>query len=231
MKEQFSRTAMLLGEEAVGRLNAAHVAVFGLGGVGGYALEALARAGVGAFTLCDNDVVSESNINRQILALHSTVGLAKTKAAALRLKDINPEIQIKERPTFFLPETAGEFDFSAYDYVVDCVDTLAAKLEIYRCAKAAGVPVISAMGAGNKLDATAFRVADIEKTEGCALARAVRNACRKAGIRGIKVVYSPETPTGAVIAENGRHAPGSLSYVPSVMGLLMAGEVIKDLSK
>ena len=231
MKEQFSRTAMLLGDEGVGRLNAAHVAIFGLGGVGGYALEALARAGVGAFTLCDNDVVSVSNINRQILALQSTVGQQKTKAAADRVRDINPEASVTVHQAFFLPETAEEFDFSSYDYVVDCVDTLAAKLEIYRRAREAGVPVISAMGAGNKLDATAFRVADVHKTEGCALARAVRNACRKAGIRDIKVVYSPETPTGTVIEENGRHAPGSLSYVPSVMGLLMAGEVIKDLSK
>ncbi len=228
MKKQHERTAMLLGEAGVEKLNHAHVAIFGVGGVGGYVAEALARAGVGALTLCDNDVVSESNINRQIIALHSTVGLKKVDAAAARILDIDPDVKVMTYDTFFLPETADRFDFTAFDYVVDAVDTVAAKLELYRRAKAAGVPVISAMGAGNKLDPTAFRVSDIHKTEGCPLARAVRVACRKEGIKQIKVVYSTEEPKGAVVADNGRYAPGSISFVPSAMGLIIAAKVVKD---
>jgi tRNA A37 threonylcarbamoyladenosine dehydratase len=225
----FSRTASLLGDKAMEKLKNARVAVFGIGGVGGYAVEALARSGVGALDLIDKDKVSVSNINRQIIALHSTVGRLKTEVAAERAKDINPDICVRVHNVFYLPETVDQFDFSQYDYVVDAVDTVAAKLELYRRAKAVGVPVISAMGAGNKLDPTAFRVSDIHKTEGCPLARAVRTACRKEGIKQIKVVYSTEEPKGAVVADNGRYAPGSISFVPSAMGLVIAAEVVKDL--
>lgn len=220
---------MLLGEAGIEKLQGAHVAVFGIGGVGGYAVEAFARAGVGALSLCDSDVVSKSNINRQIIALHSTVGMKKTAVAAARVKDINPDVAVTVHDAFFLPENADSFDFSTYDYVVDAVDTVAAKMELYRRAKAAGIPIISAMGAGNKLDPTAFRVSDIHKTEGCPLSRTVRALCRKEGIKDIKVVYSPETPVGTTVADHGRHAPGSVAFVPSVMGLILAGEVIKDL--
>lgn len=231
MKEQWERTARLVGETGTERLAGARVAVFGLGGVGGACVEALARAGVGALDLCDNDTVSESNINRQIIATHATVGLPKTAAWAARIRDIDPDIRVTLHNVFFLPETADAFDFSAYDYVVDAVDTVAAKTELIRRAKEAGVPVISAMGAGNKLDPTAFRVTDIEKTETCPLARAVRAFCRKAGIKHVKVVWSAEQPTGETAEEHGRHAPGSISFVPPVMGYILAGEVIKDLLK
>ena len=231
MKEQWERTARLVGEAGTERLAGARVAVFGLGGVGGACVEALARAGVGALDLCDNDTVSESNINRQIIATHATVGLPKTAAWAARIRDIDPDIKVTPHNVFFLPETADAFDFSAYDYVVDAVDTVAAKTELIRRAKEAGVPVISAMGAGNKLDPTAFRVTDIEKTETCPLARAVRAFCRKAGIKHVKVVWSAEQPTGETAEEHGRHAPGSISFVPPVMGYILAGEVIKDLLK
>jgi len=231
MKEQYERTARLVGASGVERLSRARVAVFGLGGVGGACVEALARAGVGALDLCDDDVVSESNINRQIIATHATVGMKKTAAWAARIRDIDPAVEVTVHNVFFLPETADAFDFSLYDYVVDAVDTVAAKTELIRRAKEAGVPVISAMGAGNKLDPTAFRVTDIEKTETCPLARAVRAYCRKAGIGHVKVVWSAERPTGGTAEEHGRHAPGSISFVPPVMGYVLAGEVIKDLLK
>ncbi len=247
MREQDSRTAMLLGEEGVCRLRAAHVAVFGIGGVGGYAVEALARAGVGTLTLVDADTVSVSNINRQIYALHSTVGRFKTEAAKDRILDVNPEATVICENLFFDAECAERFDFSGYDYVVDAIDSLSSKIELICRATAAGVPVISAMGAGNKLDPTRFEVTDISKTEVCPLARAVRTALRKRGINHLRVVYSKELPaaTGApqesedvrcAAAERGaRHigpkrAPGSLSFVPSVMGLIIAGEVIRDLA-
>ena len=231
MKEQAERTARLVGEAGVARLARARVAVFGLGGVGGAATEALARAGVGALDLCDNDKVSESNINRQLIATHDTVGQPKTAAWAARIHAIDPDIRVTTYPVFFLPETAGAFDFSQYDYVVDAVDTVSAKMELIRRAKAAGVPVISAMGAGNKLDPTAFRVADLEKTDTCPLARTMRLLCRKEGLRHIKVVYSAETPRGGTAEEHGRHAPGSISFVPPVMGYILAGAVIRDLLK
>ena len=231
MKEQYERTARLVGESGVERLSRARVAVFGLGGVGGACVEALVRAGVGALDLCDDDVVSESNINRQIIATHATVGMKKTAAWAARIRDIDPAVEVTVHNVFFLPETADAFDFSLYDYVVDAVDTVAAKTELIRRAKEAGVPVISAMGAGNKLDPTAFRVTDIEKTETCPLARAVRAYCRKTGIGHVKVVWSAEQPTGGTAEEHGRHAPGSISFVPPVMGYVLAGEVIKDLLK
>lgn len=229
MKEQFIRTAGLLGEAALARLQNARVAIFGIGGVGGYVAEALARTGVGALDLIDSDTVSESNINRQVIALHSTVGMQKTAAARARLLDISPTLKIVTHDLFFLPETADRFDFSLYDYVVDAVDTVAAKLELVRRANAAGVPIISAMGTGNKLDPTALRVTDIYKTEGCPLARTVRSICRREGIKKLKVVYSPEPPKGATYAENGRHAPASAVFVPAAAGLTIASAVITDL--
>ena len=229
MKEQFIRTAGLIGEAAVARLQNAHVAVFGIGGVGGYAVEALVRAGVGALDLIDNDTVSESNLNRQIIALHSTVGQYKTEVAANRARDINPDVKIAVHNTFFLPENADLFDFSQYDYVIDAIDTVAAKMELVRRANATGTPIISAMGTGNKLDPTAFRVSDIYKTEGCPLARTVRGLCRKEGIKHLKVVWSPEPPCGTTFTEGSRHAPASISFVPAAAGLVLAGTVIKDL--
>ena len=230
MKQQYERTARLIGEDGVTCLSRARVAVFGLGGVGGAAVEALARAGVGFLYLCDNDMITESNINRQLIATHATIGQPKTAAWIARVREIDPQIQVTAYNVFFLPETADMFDFSRYDYVIDAVDTVAAKTELIRRAKTADVPIISAMGAGNKLDPTAFRVADIEKTDTCPLARTVRAFCRKAGIRHVKVVYSAEQPTGDTLSEeHGRHTPGSISFVPPVMGYILAGEVIKDL--
>ena len=229
MKEQFTRTAGLIGEAAIARLQSAHVAVFGIGGVGGYAVEALVRAGVGALDLIDNDTVSKSNLNRQIIALNSTVGQYKTEVAASRARDINPDVKITVHNTFFLPENANRFDFSQYDYVIDAIDTVAAKMELVRRANAAGTPIISAMGTGNKLDPTAFRVSDIYKTEGCPLARTVRGLCRKEGIKHLKVVWSPEPPCGTTFTEGSKHAPASISFVPAAAGLVLAGAVIKDL--
>lgn len=229
MKEQFDREIRLIGIDSWQRLQGCRVAVFGLGGVGGHCAEALARAGVGALDLIDGDVVSESNINRQLLALHSTVGQYKTAVASARLLDINPSLKIVEHTCFFLPETAHAFDFSLYDYVVDAIDTVKGKLEIVRCAKAAGVPVICAMGAGNKTDPTAFRIADIEKTKVCPLAKAVRLGLRKMGIKNVKVVYSEETPTQSTTPEGETPAPASISFVPPAMGLCLAGAVVMDL--
>ncbi len=230
---QFSRTALLIGEAGVEKLKKSHVAVFGIGGVGGYVVEALARSGVGRLTLVDNDTVSVSNLNRQIIALHSTLGKLKTEVAAARVKDINPDIAVEVRNTFFLPENAGEFDFSAYDYVVDAIDTVSGKIALIEQAKLAGVPVISCMGAGNKLNGGAFEVADISKTSVCPLARVMRRELKKRGIAHVKVVYSKEEPlqTGARDVESGKPLPASIAFVPSVAGLLLAGEVIKDLIK
>ena len=231
---KFSRTALLLGEEGVQKLKKSHVAVFGVGGVGGYVVEALARSGVGAFTLIDPDKVSESNINRQIIALHSTVGQYKTFAARDRIKDISPDCKVETKEIFYLPEN-DEVDFSAFDYVVDAVDTVSAKLAIIERAKAANVPIISCMGTGGKLDITALKVADIEKTKGCPLARVMRTELRRRGINHLKVVYSKEEPIRAVVKDENekitRHAPGSIAFVPSVVGLIIASEVIKDLAK
>ena len=231
MNEQLIRTKGLLGEAAVDRLLRARVAIFGIGGVGGYVAEALARTGIGALDLIDSDTVSESNINRQIIALHSTVGQPKTEVARARLLDINPQLKITVHNLFFLPETADKFDFSQYDYVVDAVDTVAAKIELVRRANAAGVPIISAMGTGNKLDPTALRITDIYKTEGCPLARTVRSICRREGIKKLKVVFSPEPPAGTTYAENGRHAPASAVFVPAAAGLAIASAVVTDLCK
>lgn len=230
---QFSRTALLLGEEGVAKLKNSRVAVFGVGGVGGYVVEALARSGVGAIDLIDKDVVSISNINRQIIALHSTVGRPKTEVMAERIQDINPDIRVHTHNVFYLPETAAQFDFSQYDYVVDAIDTVAGKIALIEHAKNAGVPVISSMGAGNKLDPTAFEVADIAKTSVCPLARVMRRELKKRGIEHVKVVYSKEEPlpTKETDEETGKAVAGSIAFVPSVVGLIIAGEVIKDLVK
>ncbi len=230
---QFSRTALLIGDSGVEKLKKARVAVFGVGGVGGYTVEALARSGVGSLELIDKDEVSLSNINRQIIALHSTVGKKKTEVAAARARDINPHISVTVRDTFFLPENADEFDFSSYDYVVDAIDTVSGKIALIERAQAAGVPVISSMGAGNKLDPTAFEVADIAQTSVCPLARVMRRELKKRGIEHVKVVYSKEEPLphGDRDEESGKPIAGSIAFVPSVVGLIIAGEVIKDLIK
>lgn len=234
MITQFSRTEMLIGSEGVNKLKKFRVAVFGLGGVGGYVAEALARAGLGALDLIDSDTVSLSNINRQILALHSTVGMLKTEAAKQRLLDINPNLQIVCHNCFYLPETADSFDFYKYDYVADAIDTVAGKIALVQRAADAGTPIICAMGAGNKTDAGAFKVADISKTSVCPLAKVMRKELRKRGINHFKTVYSEEpalTPLEMAEDSNKRQTPGSISYVPAVVGLLMAGEIIRDLLK
>lgn len=233
MGEEFIRTAMLIGEEAVARLSACRVAVFGVGGVGGYVVEALARCGVGCFDLIDNDTVSLSNINRQIIATHDTIGLFKVDVARDRIISINPTAKVNTFKTFYLPETAAEFDFSQYDYVVDAVDTVTAKIEIIINAKKAGVPVISSMGTGNKLDPTQFEVADIYETSVCPLARVMRRELKKRGIENLKVLYSTEEPKKQNCDENSadKPVPASISFVPSVAGLIIAGEVIKDLTE
>lgn len=223
MKEQFSRTAQLLGNENVEKLFDKHVIVFGVGGVGGYVVEALARSGVGKISIVDNDVVNESNINRQIIALHSTVGMQKVEVLKNRILDINPECKVFVYNQFFLPENSNDFDFSIYDYVVDAVDTVTAKLEIIKKSKESNVPVISSMGTGNKLNPMGFKVSDISKTKVCPLARVMRNELKKRGISKVKCVYSEENP---VIQTQ---TPASVAFVPSVAGLLIASEVVKDL--
>lgn len=226
-----SRTALLLGEEKLRLLAGARVAIFGVGGVGGYAAEALARAGVGALDFFDPDTVNETNRNRQILALCSTEGQYKAEVAAARAKDINPAVRATAHKIFYLPENADEVDLSVFDFVIDAVDTLAAKIELMRRTAALGVPFISSMGTGNKQDPTKFTVCDVEKTVNCPLARAVRVACRREGLRHIRVVYSPETPMGNTEAgEGGRHIPGSLSFVPAAAGLLLAAEAVRVLT-
>ena len=225
MKEQFCRTAQLLGNENVEKLFDKHVIVFGVGGVGGYVVEALARSGIGKISIVDNDVVNESNINRQIIALHSTVGMQKVEVLKNRILDINPECQVFVHNQFFLPENSNDFDFSIYDYVVDAVDTVTAKLEIIKKSKESNVPVISSMGTGNKLNPMGFKVSDISKTKVCPLARVMRNELKKRGISKVKCVYSEENP---VIQTQ---TPASVAFVPSVAGLLIASEVIKDLVK
>ena len=234
--DQLSRTRLLLGREAMETLRNARVAVFGLGGVGGYVVEALARSGIGALDLIDHDTISLTNINRQLLATHRTVGQSKAQAAADRVLDIDPSISVTVHETFYLPETADQFDFSQYDYVVDAIDTVTGKLMLALAAQEAGTPIISSMGTGNKLDPTAFRVADISETRGCPLARIMRKECRKRGIQKLKVVYSEEEPIPSRSEESteelpeGRRAlPGSVAFVPSVAGLILASEVIKDL--
>lgn len=226
----YERTELLLGSGAYETLSSKRVAVFGVGGVGGYTVEALARAGVGTLDLIDSDCVCLSNINRQIIATRKTLGMLKVDAAAERCRNINPDIKVNTYPVFFLPENAEDFDFSKYDYVVDAVDTVSAKIGIAQKAKELGVPAISSMGAGNKLHPELFEVADIYATSVCPLARVMRRELKKRGINSLKVVYSKEPPaeTNAPV-ENGKKIPGSVSFVPSAAGLIIAGEVIKDL--
>lgn len=236
---RFERTELLLGKEGMNILKKARVAVFGVGGVGGYVAEALARSGIGTLVLIDNDVVNKTNINRQIIATEKTLGLFKVDVAKERIAEINPECEVITHKVFFLPENANLFDFSSYDYVVDAIDTVTGKKEIILRSKAADVPVISSMGAGNKLDPTAFKVADIYQTSVCPLAKVMRSICRKNGIDGLKVVYSEEPPimrkkeSGVGDSEEEKVAkktvPGSVSFVPPTVGLIIAGEVIKDL--
>ena len=229
MESIFSRTELLLGKEAVNRLSRARVAVFGVGGVGGYVAEALARSGIGCLELIDKDQISLSNINRQIIALHSTIGRFKAEVMRDRIKDINPDAEVYVHNCFFLPETADSFDFSSYDYVVDAVDNVTAKLELAARASEAGVPVISSMGAGNKLHPELFKVADIYKTSVCPLARVMRRELKKRGIRKLKVLYSEEQPRESGRYEKGQRITASIAFVPSVAGLMIAGEVIRDL--
>ena len=234
--EQFLRTQMLLGTEAIEKLQHSRVAVFGIGGVGGYTVEALARSGIGAVDLIDHDTVSVSNINRQILATHSTVGLPKVEAAKRRILDINPDCIVRTHPVFYTPETADQFDFRNYDYIVDAIDTVTGKLQLVQAAMAAETPIICCMGTGNKLDAAAFEVSDISKTTMCPLARIMRKELSKRGIKHLKVVYSREealTPTGweeEAAALGKRQIPGSVAFVPGTAGLILAGEVIKDIA-
>lgn len=237
MQEQFSRTQLLIGEDGIERLQKARVAVFGIGGVGGYVVEALVRSGVGAFDLIDNDEVALSNLNRQIIATRDTVGRAKVDVMKERILSINPDAQVETHQCFYLPENANEFDFSKYTYVVDAVDTVTAKIDIILRAQEAGVPVISAMGAGNKLDPTKFEVTDIYKTTMCPLAKVMRRELKKRGVKKLKVVYSTEqaiTPMEEATetkGASGRPAPGSIAFVPSVAGLIVAGEVVKDIAR
>lgn len=237
MLNEFSRTRMLLGDVAMARLAAARVAVFGVGGVGGYVVEALARSGVGALELIDDDTVSLTNINRQIIALHSTVGMPKVDAARTRVLDICPQTQVIAHRVFFTPETAAQFDFTQYSYVVDAIDTVSGKIELAVRAHAAGVPILSCMGAGNKLDPTAFEVTDISKTSVDPLARVMRRELRRRGIEHLTVVYSKEPartplPDPDVEAEKGkrRSVPASNAFVPAVAGLIAASKVIRDLA-
>lgn len=249
MLNQFSRTELLLGKEGMERLAGSRVAVFGIGGVGGYTVEALARSGVGTLDLIDDDRICLTNLNRQIFATRSTIGKYKVDVAEARIHDICPEIKVNTYKCFFMPDTAEQFDFSQYDYVVDAIDTVTGKLEIIMRAKAAGVPVISSMGAGNKMDASAFRVADIFQTKVCPLAKVIRYECRKRGIKKLKVVYSEEQPIRPIedmeiscrnhcVCPPGtarkctvrRDIPGSNAFVPSTVGLIIAGEVIRELT-
>ena len=232
---EFSRTQLLLGEKAMNRLASSRIAIFGIGGVGGYVVEALARSGVGALDLVDNDTVSLTNLNRQIIALQSTLGLFNVDVARDRILDISPSCRVQTYRTFFLPETASLFDFAQYDYVVDAVDTVKAKLELVLSAKEAGVPIISCMGAGNKLNPSAFRIADIYSTSVCPLARVMRSECRKHGIDHLKVLYSTEPPITPFVSgdeqppDGKRSIPGSTAFVPSAAGLMIAADVISDL--
>lgn len=244
MENQFSRTELLLGTKAMEKLAGVRVAVFGIGGVGGYTVEALVRSGIGEIDLIDSDTVSLTNLNRQIIATKSSIGKYKVDVMQERIMDISPDVKVHVHKCFYLPETKDQFDFSQYDYVVDAVDTVTAKLQIVEEAEAAGVPVISSMGAGNKLDPAAFQVADIYKTSVCPLAKVMRRELKKRGIKKLKVVYSQELPVmpdpellssyseeTSSTAPQKRSVPGSVAFVPSVAGLILAGEVIRDLAK
>lgn len=235
MDDLFARTRLLLGQDGLDRLAAARVAVFGVGGVGGYVVEALARSGVGALDLIDSDTVDATNLNRQIIATVDAIGRSKVEVAAERVASINPSCVVRAHQCFFLPETAGQFDFAAFDYVVDAVDTVSAKIALVEVAFAARVPIVSSMGAGNKLDPTAFRVADIYETSVDPLARVMRRELRRRGIPSLKVVYSTEPPLvpaddDMAVKDGTRPAPGSVAFVPSVAGLILGGEVVKDLA-
>ncbi len=225
---EFSRTAMLIGEDALLKLASKRVAIFGVGGVGGYVVEALARSGVGALDLIDNDTVNITNINRQIIATHDTIGRSKVEVAKERILSINPKAQVDTHNIFYLPENADTFDFSRYDYIVDAVDTVTAKIDIIIKAKEKNIPVISSMGTGNKLDPTQFEIADLYKTSVCPLARVMRRELKKRGVDSLKVLYSKEEPK---TPEGEERTPSSIAFVPSVAGLIIAGEVIKDLIK
>lgn len=232
MTNQFSRTAILLGVEAMQKLKNSRVAIFGIGGVGGYVAEALARSGVGTLDLFDNDTVSKTNINRQIYALHSTIGQYKTEVAAKRIADINPEAVVNCYKVFYMPDNADEYDLSKYDYIIDAIDTVTAKIELVVRAQKADVPIISSMGTGNKLDPLSFEVTDIFKTTMCPLAKVMRYELKKRGIKKLKVIYSKEkplTPLSTDEVSSKRQVPGSTAFVPSVAGLIIASEVIKDL--
>ena len=236
MLNQFSRTEILLGSNAMDKLKNSKVIVFGIGGVGGYVVEALVRSGIGTIDIVDNDTVSLTNLNRQIIATWSTIGKNKVDVMEVRMKDINPDVIVNKHQCFYLPETAERFDFSQYDYVIDAVDTVSAKIDIVMQAEKAGIPVISSMGAGNKLNPAAFEVADIYKTSVCPLAKVMRRELKKRGVKKLKVVYSKEIPLKPAENEDirkenekTRQAPGSIAFVPSVAGLIIAGEVIKDL--
>lgn len=234
MVSQFNREEILLGKEAVETLKNVRIAVFGIGGVGGYAAEALVRAGIGSLDLIDNDVVSLTNLNRQIIALHSNLGKFKVEVMKQRAEDINPEIKIVVHKCFYLPQTADKFDFSQYDYIIDAIDTISAKIALVEEAQKTQTPIISAMGAGNKLDPTAFEITDIYKTKVCPLAKVMRKELRERGINHLKVVYSPEPPLKPAQSDEispKRQTAGSVSFVPPIVGLIMASEVIKDILK
>ena len=233
MDGRFERTAMILGEEGLERLASRRVIVFGVGGVGGHAVEALARSGVGSIDLVDPDTVSLSNLNRQIVALQSTVGRYKVDVAKNRILDINPSCSVTVRKVFFMPEDHGGIDLASYDYVIDCIDTVTAKIELICCCKAIGVPVISSMGTGNKVDPSRLQVTDISKTSVCPLARVMRAELRQRGVNHVRCVFSTEQPAASAVVSDGsgsRHAPGSTAFVPAAAGLLLASEVVLDLS-
>ena len=229
MATQFDRTEALIGSEALGKIRRASVIVFGTGGVGSYVIEGLARAGIGSLTIVDGDTVDITNINRQLPALNSTLGMPKARVMAERVRDINPDCKVKADVRFFTADNADDFSFAEYDYIVDAIDMVSSKVLIISKARDAGVPVISSMGTGNKLDPTLFRIAPIEKTDTCPLARVMRRKLKDLGITGVKVLYSTENPRPTTVGENG-NAPASISFVPSVAGLIIAGEVIKDIT-
>lgn len=246
MSDQFIRTRMLIGDDPIQRLQKAKIAIFGVGGVGGYCVEALTRSGVGALDLYDDDTVSESNLNRQLAALHSTIGRPKAEVLAERVRDINPACQVRAIRMFYLPENADTVDFTQYDYVIDCIDTVTAKLDLIQRCTALGVPIISAMGSGNKLDPTAFVVTDLAKTEGCPLARIMRKELRKRGVEHLKVVYSKELPRSPIQPAQAeapaqsdtrpgttarKDTPGSISFVPAAAGLLLASAVVREIGQ
>ncbi len=229
MSEQFTRTEMLLGKENIDKLKTAHVAVFGLGGVGGHVCEALARCGIGEFTLFDNDTVAKSNLNRQIIATVDTIGMAKCDAMKNRILSINPSAEVTVNQVFYLPENADDFPLESFDYVIDAIDTVSAKIELAVRAEKGGIPIISSMGTGNKLDPTQFKITDIYKTSVCPLARVMRRELKLRDVKSLKVVYSEEIPIKPKASEDGKRTPGSTSFVPSVAGLIIASEVVKDL--